>query len=308
LSHRNLFILPSKFGWVFLAAAIVLLILGNNYQNNLIMALGLWLLSLMCICLLLCYQNLSGLTLVYSAAPEGFCDTWLEVKLAVEGALASKGRSTSKDQSSSKGVSLEASLMDWVGEQSSRYVDATLVVGFKSVRRGVHTLPRIQVQSRYPLGLFRCWTLVDVGGVAIVYPRALAGYVCPLVTLGGAAQSAQQHGTLGLSHEFVGLKAYQAGESLSRIAWKQVAAGRGWHQKQFAEEGGGALMLAEHALEAYPAEQRFEILTYWLLELGGLQPVGLTLYGSVLAPRLGSEHLKVALGRLARAPHGAEHA
>lgn len=294
LNHKNLFILPSRFGWVFLSMAVTLLLLGNNYQNNLILGLGLWLLSLMFICLLLCHRNLSGLTVTAIENAEGFCHQGLELHLVVESTL--RGR----------GLNISSHYPDWRGTQSWRYTAPDLTISLQAPHRGQFPLPRLCLESFYPLGLFRCWTLADFDRQAIAYPKPLSGFACPYMESSSTTDSAQVAPVgANTDPQFAGLVAHQPGASLSRVAWKQLAAGRGWQQKLFIDEGLGVSVLAEQALMHLPREQRLSILADWLVLLTqSQQAVGLVLLHAQLPAGRGSEHLKLALRLLASAPKG----
>ncbi len=61
LSHRNVFILPSRTGWAFGGLVLAMLLTAINYQNSLIYGLTFWLVSLGHGTIWLTFQNLSGL-------------------------------------------------------------------------------------------------------------------------------------------------------------------------------------------------------------------------------------------------------
>lgn len=61
LNQRNLFIFPSRTGWIYLALTTAIFLLGSNYQNNLVLALAYLLLSLFIISIFHCHHNLRGL-------------------------------------------------------------------------------------------------------------------------------------------------------------------------------------------------------------------------------------------------------
>ena len=62
LSHKGIFILPSAFGFAWLALILLLYLFGTNYQNNLVIGLSLLLGSVFHTCIIYSYKNLAGLT------------------------------------------------------------------------------------------------------------------------------------------------------------------------------------------------------------------------------------------------------
>ena len=63
LNLNSIFIIPSRFGVLYLFVCVVVFLLGTNYQNNLVMGLSFFLFSVFNTCIIFAYRNLSGLTL-----------------------------------------------------------------------------------------------------------------------------------------------------------------------------------------------------------------------------------------------------
>ena len=72
LSHSNLFIFPTRQGFIFLLIASVLWVLGTNYQNNLILALVFFMVALLVVAIISTYSNLAKLKLSYEGCAEVF--------------------------------------------------------------------------------------------------------------------------------------------------------------------------------------------------------------------------------------------
>jgi hypothetical protein len=68
LTQKRIFIFPTRAGLWFLFAALVILLLGINYENNLVYAVSFVLLSLFVVSILHTYSNLAGLTITALAA------------------------------------------------------------------------------------------------------------------------------------------------------------------------------------------------------------------------------------------------
>ena len=106
-----------------------------------------------------------------------------------------------------------------------------------------------------------------------------------------------------------GLRSYQPGDPLQRVAWKAVARGAGWHTKHF--EGGGSNGPADLAWNGLPralgADARIARLTAWVLAAERVaRPFALHLPGQALRAGQGREHRRVALTALAMLPENVQ--
>ena len=102
--------------------------------------------------------------------------------------------------------------------------------------------------------------------------------------------------------DLAGLRDYQPGDPLQRVAWKAVARGAGWYTKQFdGRGGGGPLAFAWTALPgSLDAEQRISRLTAWVLAAErAARPFSLTAPGVALPAGQGRDHRRRALTALA---------
>ena len=88
------------------------------------------------------------------------------------------------------------------------------------------------IESVHPVGLMRVWSYVRFHFEAVVYPVPLADRQHG--TGRGGAGDGHYSGTSG-SEDYVGLKTFEAGESLRHIAWKQYARGQGLWSKQYGD-------------------------------------------------------------------------
>ncbi|WP_432459965.1 hypothetical protein [Agarivorans sp. QJM3NY_25] len=289
LNRKNLFILPTAFGWSFLLTLVTLLTIGTNYQNNLILALSLWLLALWLLCLILCHQNLSGSLLQLRYTAEGQCDQPLRLLLALD------------KTADKRALAVVGQLSAWQGPQASEYSAGCLAIDITVSQRGHWPLPRIDISSVYPLGLFRCWTRVDFNATITAYPVPLAGFPCPVAELAGE-HDVEQLSTGPQPNEFSGLKAYRSGERKSLLAWKQFAAGRGLQSKEFSDNPALELQLTDRALVHLPYEQSLSVLVFWVRQLNQQQQAfSFQLAQRRLASASGNEHLQAALRMLAGA-------
>ena len=83
------------------------------------------------------------------------------------------------------------------------------------------------IESRYPLGLVRCWSWIDVAQPTWVYPRPIQ----PTVTTKYASSDEDDSSTPVFTNvdsfgdDLYSFRAYQQGDALKQIHWPSVARG-----------------------------------------------------------------------------------
>jgi uncharacterized protein (DUF58 family) len=287
LDQRRIFIFPTRAGFCFLLALLVMLIAAINYENNLAFALVFFLLSLFIVTILHTFANLSGLRLEAGRARPVFAGETaeFEVQLRREGK-----RSYHSIRLAWPGQ--PPALASLTGETRA----ANVRLFHRSERRGWLRPGRLRVQADYPLGLLRAWTWVDLDLTVLVYPQPLAGS-CP----SGASDDdsrAQRRWREG-GDEFYGFRAYRAGDNLRQVLWRAYARGQPLQSTQFALWQSASQWLCWEAAGG-DRERPLAVLCHWVLALHRRgQAFGLQLPGADLAPGAGVEHRDAALRRLA---------
>jgi hypothetical protein len=89
--------------------------------------------------------------------------------------------------------------------------------------RGPLALGRVTLSSTQPLGLWRAWSYVHFPLAGVVYPLPEPG--APPLPRGAHGQDLTAPGQ-GEESEFAGLREYQPGDPLQRVAWKAARAAR----------------------------------------------------------------------------------
>jgi uncharacterized protein (DUF58 family) len=180
-------------------------------------------------------------------------------------------------------------------------VPQQLFLPLQTPRRGWLRPGRLRLQTVYPLGIVRCWSWVDLDVQVLVYPAAVAEdyHLC-------SSGEAQDDGGAVVpgGDEYYALKPYREGESRSRIAWKQFAAGRGLFVREYAQWRGGDVMLDYAVVPDPDVETRLSKLCYCALQLHEQgRSFGLRLPGQPeIAIGAGEAHLRSVLTALALFP------
>ena len=151
LTQRNVYILPTRAGLMFCITLLVLLLASINYQLNLGYVLTFLLAGSGVVSMHITHATLRGLTLhVKPAAPVFAGDAAvLDVVL------------TSPDAArfgiGLKVASAHEHTLSWINVPALGQAPAQ--VSFVPPQRGLHELPTLSVETRFPLGLFRTWSV-----------------------------------------------------------------------------------------------------------------------------------------------------
>lgn len=294
LTQRNVYILPTGPGWMLAFTLAVLLVASINFQLNLGYLLTFLLAGSAVAGMHICHATLRGLSLHLQPPAPQFLghSTALEVQL------------TSARRTPRFGIALAVhGSGHWVYTDVPAQGSARVQVAFAPTRRGLHRAPTLTVETRFPLGTFRVWTLWRPAAPLLVYP-APETPAPPLPPgeprangTGGAPSQGQD--------DFEGVRAYRRGDPLQRVVWKKAA--------QTLAAGSDALVsrdtqqLQRHELWLAPErtgladpEARISRLTAWVLQAERLGlDYGLRLPGVVIAPGNGAPQRQRCLEALA---------
>jgi uncharacterized protein (DUF58 family) len=288
LRRGRIYILPTAFGVAYGAMVFAMVMGGMNYGNNLGLALAFLLVSLGFVAMHHCHGTLAGLSLKLLAAEPGFAGSPVSFRLLLENTAVSPRPAIYVSQ----GRQAPAASVDVPALGS-----APTQLAILSERRGRLPLERFIVGTRHPLGLFRAWAVVHPDYSAIVWPLpAPRGVAPPSVETdtGGAQDRARGE------EDFAGLRPFQSGDSLRRIAWKAYARGQGLHTKQYAGTDVTSHMLDWYSLAETDPEARLSRLCRWVLDAHERgEAYGLRLPGETIPPNVGGAHRQHCLNALA---------
>jgi len=291
LRHRRIYILPTRRGLAFLTTLGMTLLTSLNYSLSLGFAATFMLAGLLATALVHTFRNLAGIELRPLAAGETFAGAVMPFTLALAGGATPR-----------YAVALAA--RGCVPVAVDVLPDSALPVALELLtpRRGRIVLGRITLSSEFPMGLWHAWAYVHfpLAGIAFATPEVDP----PPLPIGGSGHD-DASVTHGSDADLAGLRAYQPGDPLQRIAWKSVARGAGWHTKQFeGDKGGSRIDLAWDALPAaLPAAKKIARLTAWVLAAErAARPFALYAPGIALPAGQGRDHRRAALTALALMP------
>ncbi len=252
LGLRNIYILPTRFGILYLFVLGAMFIGAINYNNNLGFLLTFLLGSLGLTAMMHTYCMLYGLKLEAATASPVFTGKPIQVSIRVAG--------LDRDRT---GIQWHFSTGEVVEVDFKTGRPDRVMVPAAATRRGYADPGWLRIASEYPLGLFRAWSRIDTGCQCLVYPRPLARPMA-LAWTQAASGTASSGQTTGVD-DFQGLSAYQPGDPPRRIYWQAFSRGRGLHTKTFAGQAGMELMLNMACIAGDDTERKLSILCYHVL-------------------------------------------
>jgi hypothetical protein len=258
LRQNILYVLPTRYGLSLLALAVILYLLGSNYQNNLILLLSFLLIALLVLCILLAFQNLHGLKLHASDAAAAFAGDDLSVCITLE---------AQQNRQMLEFIAQEHRQLMWT-------LPSVVMLAVPTTQRGYFALPRFKIQSIYPFGLVRCWSYPALNQQYWVYPKPIQSTA--------QQQLPVDDGELQWSH----LSPYQPGDALQRIDWKRLARQPGQPVvKVFNQQATEQHQLEVPALKGAALEQALSEISAQILQLSNRHlPFTLKVAGHVLTP------------------------
>ena len=292
LTQRNVYILPTGAGWMLALTLGVLLVASINYQLNLGYLLTFLLTGSAVVGMHMCHGTLRGITMNLVAADAVFAGATATISINMVSARRSIRYGV--------GLAVQGS-GHWSWADVPAQGNSLVHLAFTPPQRGLHRVPTLTAETRYPLGTFRVWTIWRPAAQVLVYPQPEAHPppLPPGVPKAGGAAHVQQQST----GEFDGVRAYRRGDPLKLVVWKKWAkadelVSRDAQQTQqfelwldLAHASSTATRMLEHQLSR---------LCAWVLlaEKQGLH-YGLRLGAREIAPGTGPAHQRNCLHALA---------
>ncbi len=306
LNQRRVFIFPTRYGFFFVASLLAMLASSINYDLSLGFVLTFFLAAAGMVAMLHTFRNQVHLTLrplkaepVFAGELAAF-DLLLVNQKNFERAAIWLRIARVPGAAAAAVVAPGAGSMVATDVPPNQTVRATLRI--PAAQRGWLRLPRLTVETRYPLGLLRAWSYWQPGLPCLVYPRpATAGRAFPPAPEGSGDGAPAGTGT----DDFAGLREHQTSDSPRHIAWKAASlaleTGGPLLTKHFFGTAASDLILDLNTLpNHWSIETKLSQLTRWVLDaeeakLGYLLNLG----GDSIGPSYGDAHRHACLRALA---------
>ncbi|MDT7836825.1 DUF58 domain-containing protein [Aquabacterium sp. OR-4] len=224
LSQRNLYILPTRSGWGFALTLLVMLLASINYQLNLGYALTFLLGGAALVSMHQTHANLRRLALRLRLPQPVFAGEPATLEIVIDNpgrerhgvGLAVYHRPLAAEPSRKPARALAQCDVPALGSSLVHLQVAT-------PQRGRHAVPTLRIETHFPLGLFRAWSVWRPAAELLVYPAPER----PAPPLPAADTGVEGHQTLptqaGGGGEFDGVRPWRRGDPLRQVVWKKVA-------------------------------------------------------------------------------------
>lgn len=294
LKQRRVFTLPGKAGLMFVVLLIVLFIAATNYSLSLGFALTFVLGACAWVNAFLTFRNLAYLHLLAGPAQPVFAGEEAQFTLHLINRRKHQRYAI------------------WIGFSGEGHQEqpvdiapnsrASIQLSAPSLQRGWLPIPRVRLQTWFPLGLLRAWSTWLPDAQALVYPQP-EQHAPPLPYAGSSQADGQGHAG---NEDFSGVRAYQTGDAVKHLAWKHIA--------RMAVESGGPLITKEFSggsasdltldydklPRSMDTELRLSRMTRWVLEADATAlPYAFHLGGISYPARTGQAHRLECLQALA---------
>jgi uncharacterized protein (DUF58 family) len=292
LTQRNVYILPTRPGLMLAATLVVLLVASINYQLNLGYLLTFLLAGSAVAGMHVCHATLRGLRLTLSPPEPVFAGSHAPLRIVL----------THERKAPRYGIGL--AVLDDEHEDRWAWTDvpglgsATVSVAFQPQRRGLHRVPPLTAETRFPLGTFRVWTVWRPAAQVLVYPAPEA--MPPPLPEGEPRAGTSGPSRVQSSGEFDGVRAYRRGDPVKMVVWKKAAKADELVSRDTQQAQRRELWLDFAAAGAMDTEARLARLAAWVLQADRLGlDYGLRLPGQTIAPDTGEAHRRRCLEALA---------
>jgi uncharacterized protein (DUF58 family) len=314
LTQRTVYIVPTRAGFMLGLTLGVLLIASINYQLNLGYLLTFLLAGCALVGMHVSHATLRGLAmnLVAPHAHQAWATAIIDVKLTNERRSPRHGIGlrvlNPVDDSGKKSRERHWAWTDVPAQGSS-----VVQIAFRPTRRGLHRLPTLSAETRFPLGTFRVWTVWRPAAQMLVYPAPEA--MPPPLPAGepratGASTAVRAQAT----GEFDGIRAYRRGDPMKRVLWKKavnVMNAMSADQQTTSRDSGLLVRDTQQAQRhelwldfmqagAFDTEKKLSRLCAWVLRADTLGlDYGLRLPALQIQPASGEAHKRQCLEALA---------
>lgn len=289
LTQRRVYVLPTRAGLAYAVALGVILLGAMNYNLSLGHALVFLLAGLGIVAILHTFRNLALLSIRPGRCEPVFAGGVARFDLVLDNPRLDARTSLRLFANDAAPVELD------IGAQAS----ATATLGVAATRRGWLPLPRVTIETTWPLGLVRAWSYAAPDLNCLVYP-APAAKAPPLPWSGESSKGASRDGRG--ADDFSGLRGHQDADPPRHVAWKAVARQQDGPllTKLFSGAAARQLWLDWDTLAAGDVEQRLAILARWMIDADSAGLAwGLKMPARRLAPDTGPAHLAAGLRLLA---------
>ena len=287
LIYRQIFILPTRFGWLLGMLMFGMLLGALNFNNNLGLLTTFLVVSMAHSSLLIAYRNLRGLEISGMTASPVHAGQNAELRVAF--------RNHEPVERPSLTVTCASTIdeIDLAPEDSG-----TATIPLSTRQRGWMEVPRVEVSTVHPTGLFKAWSYVWAERSILVWPRPADD--APPFPAGGNRSDGRRFSQTPDGDSFFSLRKWRPGDPLHRVAWKSSQRHDTLLSREFRNEESDQIDLDLDDAPGSDIEERISLLTAWVLQAArGNDRWTLRAGGQMLGPDRGEAFAHRCLDHLA---------
>lgn len=290
LDRRRIYVVPTRFGLLFSAVLLVMLLGALNYNNNPALLLTFLLGAASFQSVFQAFRTLHRLQLQVLRADACHAGDNLRIHLNFH-----------NDARPRHSLRVAAGDAETVFDLD-RVGSGNVTIEVPAPQRGWQRPGCLRLSSEYPFGLFHVWSWLNPDFTALIYPRLETDVpALPHATAETAQQAVRRSGD-----ELAALRDYRPTDPLRNIAWKASARHDTLLVKEFEQFRGRDLVLDYAALRGLSGEARITRLARWVCMAESAQVrYTLLLPGLRINPGLGADHRHACLRALALLPGAA---
>lgn len=284
LHNRRLYILPTRFGYLFGAMLFFLFLAAINYENSMAFVLTFMLTALAIVSLWQTHKNLLG----------------LEVNLLTPRPVFNGELCEFVIRFSHRNAAFRYAVGVQYANEAPAYVtihpeaNASAILKIPTRKRGQFKPKGCTVFTRYPTGLFHAWGFLRFDTSILVYPKPTSAAILQETMV------AQYDGKTSTStiegDDFAGLREHRVGESLRHISWKAYAQGKGLLTKTFQGQARPSLWIDWFQISDGSIENKLSHMTALVvLAENENQKYGVKLPGTTIEQQSGTAHKQACL-------------
>jgi len=221
LHQRRLYILPTRFGYLYLCLMILLFLSAVNYENSMGFVLTFTLVALGIISLWQTHKNLLGIEVKLRPPAPVFCGESVNFRFELN--------NPNRQQRYAVGIQYARCPPTYVTMAAES--STNLSVKIPSKFRGKYQASHFYIFTRYPTGLFHAWGWIKFETPVLIFPHP--DYSAKLQQTYDSDDDGKITTNTIEGDDFAGLREHRKGESLRHISWKAYAQGRGLLTKTF---------------------------------------------------------------------------
>lgn len=257
--RRQLYMLPTKTGWIFSMMVFVLLLTSIKFNHQPTFLLTFLLASIGFISALHTHKNLNHLKINYKNSANIFAEDYAQFPLSIH----------NSSDTIRHNIWIICERFNSCISLNPNSIKSTSIK-LKIAKRGRFKLPPVSISSHFPIGILFSWSRpFDANVECLVYPKpvdSLQQTIPPYSTVDNTGNESNTVTNSNNNEQISSLKTYQSGDRLRDIHWPTLAKNNQLLSKEYESSSEQKLIFRWEHVASLDTEDKISQLTFWLLE------------------------------------------